>query len=294
MLSVGSQSCAIAMTNALGVAQCTLTITQPVGLVARSARFAGTQGFVASTTPAGQFNITAEETSLRLATGVLSGGTSLVANGRPATLTMTLKEGDGTPIGGKNVTGFIGTQSCGGTTASAGPQMGTATCVIPVVNQPLGPVTVGATFTDAAPVSYAPATTTGPGLLFEYLTRGSFVVGGPAATMNGNVTLWSPQWAKANHMASTSPSFKGFAGTLASNPPAVGQNWSASPGNSGNPPSTVPSYMAVIVANSVAKNGSVISGDTAKMMIVKMDPAPNMGDSGTGTGKVVAQLGPAL
>jgi len=48
------------------------------------------------------------------------------------------------------------------------------------------------------------------------------------------------------------------------------------------------------VANSVAKNGSVISGDTAKMMIVKMDPAPNMGDSGTGTGKVVAQLGPAL
>ena len=52
--------------------------------------------------------------------------------------------------------------------------------------------------------------------------------------------------------------------------------------------------VALIVANSVAKNGSVISGDTAKMMIVKMDPAPNMGDSGTGTGKVVAQLGPAL
>jgi hypothetical protein len=48
--------------------------------------------------------------------------------------------------------------------------------------------------------------------------------------------------------------------------------------------------MAVIVTSSAAKSGSVVSGDTAHIVIVKTDPgyAPDPGHPGTGT--VVSQV----
>ena len=51
------------------------------------------------------------------------------------------------------------------------------------------------------------------------------------------------------------------------------------------PPSTVPSYMGVLVASSITKTGSTISGNTIKIVVVKTDPgySGNPGHAGTGT-----------
>jgi hypothetical protein len=49
-------------------------------------------------------------------------------------------------------------------------------------------------------------------------------------------------------------------------------------------PETVPAYMAVVVSTSISKQGSVISGDVAKIVIVRTDPgyAGNPGHPGSG------------
>ena len=41
------------------------------------------------------------------------------------------------------------------------------------------------------------------------------------------------------------------------------------PGNSSNPPATVPAYMATIVASTVAADGSVISGNTVEIVVIQ-------------------------
>lgn len=43
--------------------------------------------------------------------------------------------------------------------------------------------------------------------------------------------------------------------------PDCGGIWTSNPGNSTNPPATVPQYMAVIVAGSVEKKGSNVFGN---------------------------------
>jgi hypothetical protein len=57
------------------------------------------------------------------------------------------------------------------------------------------------------------------------------------------------------------------------------------PGNSSGPPSSVPSYIAVIVASHAAQSGSKISGNVAEVVIVKTNPgyASDPGHAGTGT-----------
>jgi len=51
------------------------------------------------------------------------------------------------------------------------------------------------------------------------------------------------------------------------------------------PTAGVPSYMGVIVAAKVTKAGSTISGNWARIVVVKTDPgyAPSSGHPGTGT-----------
>ena len=56
------------------------------------------------------------------------------------------------------------------------------------------------------------------------------------------------------------------------------------PGNSSNPPATIPEYMAVIVASRMQQDGSVITGDVKKIILVKTDPGygPSPGHPGSG------------
>jgi hypothetical protein len=80
-------------------------------------------------------------------------------------------------------------------------------------------------------------------------------------------------------------SFKGYAATTTPETPACGGTWTTGPGGSPNPPATVPDYIIVLVASSVTKSGSAISGDIIEMVIVRTDPGygPDPGQTGTGT-----------
>jgi len=104
------------------------------------------------------------------------------------------------------------------------------------------------------------------------------------------VYFWGSQWSKNNPMSGGSGpnAFKGFEDGTSQ--PTCGGLWTSRPGNSSNPPSTIPQYVAVIVSSSIQKNGSVISGDIKKIIIVQTNPGygPNPGHAGTG--QVVAIL----
>ena len=118
-----------------------------------------------------------------------------------------------------------------------------------------------------------------------FLEHGAFVIGDDGAQVNATVTWWSPSWAKANILSggAAPASFKGFAATLVPTPPKVGGTWSTGPGGSPKPPKTVPTYMAVIVTSSVTQDGSSISGDIVRIVLVKNGPT-------YGTGTIVAIL----
>ncbi len=60
------------------------------------------------------------------------------------------------------------------------------------------------------------------------------------------------------------------------------------PGNSSNPPTAIPKYMAVIVASSIQNDGSVISGDVRKIIVVRTNPGYGRSPGHAGTGQVVA------
>jgi hypothetical protein len=123
-----------------------------------------------------------------------------------------------------------------------------------------------------------------------FSTGGMFVVGdltvgdlGQAA--GKGVTFWGAQWWKLNSLSGgTAPAaFKGFEDTPPA--PTCGVNWSTDPGNSTPPPASIPPYLLIIVSSNITKSGSVISGDTVHIVIVKTDAGyqGNPGHAGTGT-----------
>jgi hypothetical protein len=125
---------------------------------------------------------------------------------------------------------------------------------------------------------------------FAAANGSSFVVGDGSAS--GQVEFWGAQWAKDNILSGggAPASLKGFAENSASNPPACGGSYSTAPGNSSNPPATVPAYMGVIVSSAVVKHGSSVAGDIAHIVIVKTDPGYRPDPASAGTGHVVAQI----
>ena len=63
-----------------------------------------------------------------------------------------------------------------------------------------------------------------------------------------------------------------------------GGSFSADPGNSGNPPTTVPSYMGTLVTSKVTKSGSNVSGTVTHIVVVKTSSygaSPGAGGKGT-------------
>jgi hypothetical protein len=114
------------------------------------------------------------------------------------------------------------------------------------------------------------------------------VLGDKTAVAGPNtVTFWSATWSSQNVLSggSAPDSFKGFASAISTNPPACADTWTSRPGNSSDPPATLPSFMGVVVSTTVGKSGSTVSGDVAEIVVVQTNPgyAPNPGHSGTGT-----------
>jgi hypothetical protein len=115
----------------------------------------------------------------------------------------------------------------------------------------------------------------------------NFVIGDGNAAVGTQVTFWGAQWSKLNSLSggSATNSFKGFANATSSDPATCGGTWTSDPGNSSGPPSAIPEYITVIVTSSVNKNGSVISGNNVRKVIVKTNPGygPDPSQAGTGT-----------
>ena len=59
-----------------------------------------------------------------------------------------------------------------------------------------------------------------------------------AVVGSATVQFWGSDWASQNVLSGGSApnSFKGFASIISTNPPACGDNWTSTPGNSFDPP----------------------------------------------------------
>jgi hypothetical protein len=278
----GTENCS-ALTNGSGTAHCTLIPTEAAGSYTLTAFFAGDADFLASSDQV-PFTITKEETVLHYT------GPTLIPNAQTVSFSALLKEDDVTPVAGRAVTITIGSgataQSCAGITNA----VGVATCSI-LASQPLGPgLPIHAQF--AGDPFYLPSSDDATALVFAFLEHGVFAIGDANATTGAAVTFWGAQWANLNGLSGgpAPNSFKGFAAVTSTNPPACGTSYTASPGNSGGPPSSLPSFMTVAVSSSVRKSGSSITGDITHLVIVQTNPgyAANPGHSGTGA--IVAQF----
>lgn len=219
-------------------------------------------------------------------------GPTVIANTHPATLSAKLTTDGTAPISNRTVTLTLGTgsiaQSCTGTTDATG----SASCSL-MVSQPLGASSVAASF--AGDASYLPSSASASTVIFAYTSGGAFVVGdqsvGPLAAAVGKpITFWGAQWAKVNSLSGgpAPNSFKGFENSVLQ--PICSTAWTTSTGNSSNPPSSIPSYTAMIVSNSITQSGSMISGNTPHVVIVKVDPGYASDPGHAGTGTVVAVL----
>ncbi len=122
------------------------------------------------------------------------------------------------------------------------------------------------------------------------LARGSFVIGDHNATVGTVVTFWSAQWSKLNSLSGgpAPAGFDGFASHAPSNPPKCGDEWTTEPGNSSDPPASVPQYMEVIASSSITKAGSTIAGNAPEVVVVKTNPGYGPDPGSAGTGAVVA------
>jgi hypothetical protein len=243
------------------------------------------QHHVAPVTGTVTITVTREETTL-----TYNGPTVILQGGSGATLQAQLLE-DGTTApspAGQTITLSLGGKSCTGTTDATG----TASCPV-TFNGALGSQPLSAVF--AGDTYYLPSSDTGKtATVFAFPSRGAFVLGDQtvaAATASTSVNWWSDSWWSLNSLTGgTAPlSFKGFAGTVTTLPtksPAnsCGTTFLTLPGNSPPPTSGVPSYMGVIVASSVTKQGNGIGGTWGKIVVVKTDSgyAPSPGHPGTG------------
>jgi hypothetical protein len=278
---MGAEACS-AVTDAGGNASCSITPSEAAGSYPITASYGGDSQHNSSDGTA-NYVVTKEETSTTYT------GPTVIANGVPTTLSGVLAEDGTTPIAGRTLTLTLGSgataQSCTGTTDASG----SASCTL-TPSQPLGPGTVSASF--AGDAFYLPSSDSASTVSFAFPAHGAFVIGDGNAATGTAVTFWGAQWWKANTLSggSAPASFKGFAASTSSSPPACGGTWTTGPGNSSDPPSSVPSYMGVIVSSSIGKSGSSISGDTPSIVVVHTDGgyAANPGHAGTGT--VVAKV----
>jgi len=114
-----------------------------------------------------------------------------------------------------------------------------------------------------------------------------FVIGDDEAHgITDVVNFWGAQWWKNNQMSgTTTPGYESFKGYANSADNFCGGKWASLPGNSSDPPKTIPSDLAIIVTSKVVKNGNAISGDIKEIVIVHQDGnyQDNPGHAGGGT-----------
>jgi hypothetical protein len=202
---------------------------------------------------------------------VSAGFTDANTTSTTADFTATIDWGDGSPASTGTVSGGGGSYSVTGSHTYAG--TGYFTIKVHVADDG------GSTADQQAKV-----------LVYGTAAGGSFVISSQKAAAGTAVTFWGAQWAKLNPLSSPAPSqFKGF-----EDQPALGScgvAWKTDPGNSTPPPpGPLPAYMAVIVSSSITSSGSVITGNTVSLVVVKTNPGYQPDPAYPGTGTVVAKI----
>jgi hypothetical protein len=284
----GTQSCN-ATTNAVGFASCSITPNEAAATYTLSASFAGDttkSPQLLSTTGSNSFVVTHEETSIAYT------GPSVAVSGMPFTMNAHLTT-DGAPLGGRTVLMTLGSgttaQSCTGVTDANG----NASCTIPIVNQTAGSVPIAVLFTGDA--YYRSASASGTETTAALPSGGGgFVVGDVSAgapTNGRQVNFWGSQTWKTNQFSGVNNAPASMKGYIDNAPNyACGATWTSNPGNSSNPPSTVPVNMVVVVASAITQSGSTESGTIKHLVVVSVSPGygPNPGHDGNGT--IIATL----
>ncbi len=299
----GIQSCT-AVTNASGVASCSVTPNEQAATYTVTGSFAGDTTRapqLLASTGSNHYVVTLEETAITYT------GPSLAITGSSFTMAANLTT-DGSPLGGRAVLMTLGSgtsaQSCTGTTNAAG----NASCTIAAVKQTAGSVPIAVTFTGDA--YYRPASAAGTETTAAAPDSGGFVIGDisagtppstlPAYSMsNGNqVNFWGAQLWKTNQYSgvnSAPASMKGYI----DNAPSIlgyqpgygcGQTWTSDPGNSSHPPSTIPVNMVVVVSTHINQSGSTESGDIKHVVVVSVAPGYGPAPGHGGYGKIIAWL----
>jgi hypothetical protein len=245
-----------------------------VGQATASATYAGDNNHESSTGSA-NFNITQIGSSTTISTSV---NPSLL--GTMVTFTAKVTVAAGAPTG--TVTFTDGATVIGTASVGAGGIAVFQTSLLAVGSHPIVATYGGDNnFTGSASTPLNQ-------IVYAFAGTGAFVIGDVTAApgVGTSVMFWGAQWEKNNALSGpkANASFKGFANRT-STPPAAGTTWFTDPGNSSNPPATVPAYMGVIVASTDVKNGSTISGNTVKIVVVKTNAGydDNPGHAGTGT-----------
>src|SRR5258706_6443962 len=265
-----------------GTVSGTLTATPGVYV----ATFSASDGHNPAVTKTVQITVTKEETTLTYT------GPTVILNGGNVTLSAALKEDGLVPIAGRTVSFTFGAQVCSGSTIASG----VASCTV-LANSALGTsIPITATFVGDA--FYLPSSDSATAVVFAFPSRGAFIVGDVSAAGGGTVTWWDSSWSKANVLSGGAgpSSFKGFAGTVSlptSTPPAAcGGPWSTAGGNSPPPTDVVPSFMGALVASSATKSGTIISGNTVKIIVVQVAPGFQSNSGSTGAGTIIATYFP--
>lgn len=281
--AVGTDTCSD-LTDGFGIAECSAVLTQIPGPYTATATFAGSSQYESSSDSAA-FEIQKETTVLTYT------GPTLIANTLPITLSGVLTEDDGPFVQGRTVDFVLGSggsaQTCSGVTNASGE----ASCVIALVNQPLGPGTVSASF--AGDAFYLPSSASATTIVFQWTTGGNFVIGDGSDAVGSTATFWSSDWNVLNSVSGgTAPSgFKGFSRNPAG-PTTCGGTFSTRAGNSPPPSSAVPAYTALLVTALVTKDGDTITGTKPSIVVVQTNPGYDPAPGHPGTAQVLAVLCP--
>jgi hypothetical protein len=283
-----TQSC-WATTNASGVASCSITPNEPEGSYSLGATFAGDTAKSPQLLPSSGTNtfvVTLEETAITYT------GPSIAVSGMSITMTANLTT-DGGPLSGRAVLMTLGSgstaQSCTGTTNAAG----VASCTIATVNQTAGSVPILVSF--AGDAHYRPASASGSETTAAPPSGGGgFVIGDVSAgapTVGRQVNFWGSQTWKTNQFSGVNnapASMKGYIDNAPSY--TCGAAWTSDPGNSSDPPSTIPVNMIVVVASSITQSGSTESGNIKHLVVVSTAGGYGPAPGHDGYGKIIATI----
>jgi probable HAF family extracellular repeat protein len=274
-LNVDQQTCS-ATTDAVGEGTCTLVPNVPMGNYALGAAFVETAFYLGSSS-AGSFAVTKEETVLTI------GSSPAQPNASQVTLRATLSEDGQVPIAGRTITFLTNGLSATGITDANG----VATTMLAL---PVGKYALTVAFGSDAYYMAATASQT----LYVYQPTQFVIWGGNAPNLSDAIRVgqdylfWGPEWASqvTGGDFQANPAFKGYADQV------TGATWETRPANSSRPPDSVASYIGVIVATHVRRQGATTTGNVAELVVLQVDnPSNYKPDPGhVGTGVMVLSL----